>query len=410
MSLDISYIGFVSKIFSVFILNINNLKLFESYIILISLSLLIIFWFPNFKKPSYAVIYLIFIILITPMLTYYAMTDSPRPFIYLSSFGLFSVMLIIKFSKRIRFFYLEEGRTLLLFGSIIFSFYVFANLLVSGGFTRLNFDLEKVYEVREAYGNNRGPLMGYFLFWQAYSINTLLLAYFLYKKHKLMILISLSLQLLLFGMTGFKSFLFSPLLIIGIHYILNVKKTMKLFPYLALGSATVVALFYGLYTLTGDLLWASIFIRRFFFTPAHLHFIYYDFFQLNPKIMLSNSVLSFFIDNPYKDYNILHLISQHYFGKDIGVNVGYIGNAYANFGAFGVFLFSILLGFTLKFLDSISEKLPVSVAVSIIIIPSMAFINSGFFTVLMTHGFIFSCLCVWLLASKFVIKDKKTIQ
>ncbi|MBS4192606.1 oligosaccharide repeat unit polymerase [Bacillus sp. FJAT-49705] len=408
--LDFTYVNFVNPVYGGFALNLTNEKLIESYILTLLLSLLITVWFPKLKMPSYSVIYILFFILITPMLSYYAMADMPRKFIYMALLSLLIVMFIVKFSKNIKVFYILEGRTVLIAVLSLITLYVFANLIINGGFTRLSFNLADVYEVRDGYVESKGFLMGYFLTWQAYSVNTLLLAYFLYNKKRNPVIIVTIAQLLLFGMSGFKSYLYAPFLIFGIHFILNRIKVNRLFPYFAIGSIFIIMISYALFHYNGDILTPSIFIRRLFFVPAQLHFIYYDFFQENPFIMLSNSLLSFAIDNPYGEANILHLISNTYFGKEFGVNVGYIGNAYANFGFFGVILFSVFLGYTLKLLDSVSVRVPVSVSVSVIIIPAMAFVNSGFFTVLMTHGFLFSCIALWLLSSTLKAQDKQALS
>jgi len=94
---------------------------------------------------------------------------------------------------------------------------------------------------------------------------------------------------------------------------------------------------------------------------------------------------------------ITRVISWTYWGRDFGPNVGYLGDAFANFGFMGMFLFSMILGVFLRIVDSISRHLPANLIAAIIAVPAMALANSALFTSLLTHGFILSLIMIWLL-------------
>lgn len=409
--LDYTYINYVHVIYPEFTLIIKTSKVIESYALTWFLGFIVIKWFNQLKKPSYIVIYILLLNLFLPLFSFYSLSDSPRAFVYIAIASYLIVISFVRFGKSINLFYFLESKAILITCIIGISVIVFGNLVIGGGLSRLSLDLLKVYEVREQYLSNKGFMMGYFLPWSAYSINTLLISYFLYKKKKLAVVLILLFQLFLYATTGFKSYLFSPLLILLIHFALNKRKMTRLLPLLTFGFAIAIVYSYILYKVNGDILTASIFTRRNFFTPAQINFLYYDFFSENPFVMLSDSIFRLFIENPYGNITpVLYQVSEYYYGRQFGLNVGYIGNAFMHFGYIGVFLFSILLGLILKVIDSISNNLPISVTVSSIIIPSMAFVNSGFFTVLLTHGFLISCLLIWLLNSQETMKGRKIKQ
>jgi hypothetical protein len=404
-TLDYSYVNYVHIVYPEFPLFITTSKVIESYILTFVLGVIVIKLFNELKKPSYIVIYVLLLTFFIPLLSFFSLADASRPFLYLSLGGFLITLGFVKYSKPLKFSPLFEARSLLTFSIIAVTTIVFLNLLVGGGLSRISFDLLKVYEVREQYLSNTGFMMGYFLPWSAYSINTFLIAFFLYKNNKTGLIFVIFFQVFLYATTGFKSYLFAPLLIFVIHIGLNKWKVRKLLPFLTFGFIVVVVYAHLRYVLADDILTASIFTRRNFFSPAQISFLYYEFFSVNPFVYLSDSLFKLFIDNPYGTIiPVRYIVSEYFYGRQFGLNVGFIGNAFMNFGYFGIFLFSALLGLVLKTIDGISTDIPISVTVSSIIIPSMAFVNSGFLTVLLTHGFLISCLLIWLLNSSEIIR------
>jgi O-antigen polymerase len=61
-------------------------------------------------------------------------------------------------------------------------------------------------------------------------------------------------------------------------------------------------------------------------------------------------------------------------------------------------VFSIMLGLFMKVVDSFTTKLPTYFVGAIIAVPSMSLVNSGMFTVMLTHGFLFSVFIIWVLS------------
>jgi hypothetical protein len=273
--------------------------------------------------------------------------------------------------------------------------YVYGWLVLTGGLGRVNFDLLSVYEVRAEYVQRLGPFLGYFIPWQANVINILILCYGLHKRNLWLLGIAGVAQLLLFGMTGHKSFLLSPMLAVGVYFIWRRRNALF---YIFAGASVLVLASYVIFLATNNHLPPSLLIRRLFFVPAANHLIYYDFFSRpeNSFVMLSNSILAPFIQYPY-DAPIPIILARTYWGIDFWPNVGYLGDAFAQFGFVGMFLFSMILGVFLRILDSVGARLPTNLVAAMLATPAMAVTNSPLFTSLLTHGLIFSLVMLWLL-------------
>ena len=405
VTLDFTYVNYVDKFFheslsaGVFAFTENGtLRLLESYVIGLTLSIWLAASLYSRWRPSGIALLLYFVIVILPLSSLYGLTDASRAFFYAAA-GSFAVLMVVtELIPRVRLPHphlsmIHLGLTVILG----ICFYVYGWLILSGGLGRLNFDLLSVYEVRTEYVQRRAPFLGYFVPWQANVINILILCYGLHKRNLWLLGIAGVAQLLLFGMTGHKSFFLSPVLAIGIYFIWRRKNALF---YIFAGTSVLVLASYVLFLATNNHLPPSLLIRRLFFVPAANHLIYYDFFSQpeHPFVMLSNSILAPFIGYPY-DMSVTQVISWAYWGRGFSPNVGYLGDAFAHFGFMGMFLFSIILGLFLRVVDSVGSRLPANLVAAVMATSTMAFTNSGLFTSLLTHGLIPAVVSLWLLRS-----------
>ena len=395
--LDYVYIFYVAKYFpkEFSFVSIKAFRLSESYILTLILIFFLVYFFWQNSQPSGVIVLLYLLFVILPLLTLYGLSEAPGPFIYASLGSFIFLLLIAKLLPRVRL--RQPGIDIFIIGLIIFfviCLYVYGFLILSGGLSRISFDLSSVYQVRAEYSNYRVPLIGYFVPWQANVFNISLFCYALFKKSYWLLGIASVLQLLIFGMTNFKSFLLAPLLAVGIFIFWNRKNK---FLYIFLGASMFVLMAYSIFFISSNHMVPSLLIRRLFFVPASNHLKYYDFFSKpqNPFVLLSNSVLAPFIDYPY-DMPITRVISWEYWDRDFGPNVGFLGDAYAQFGFFGMFLFSFILGLFMRILDSVGGKLDNHLVAAMIAVPAMALVNSALFTTLLTHGFISALFVIWM--------------
>lgn len=406
-ALDFVYVTYIGKFFAsslggdLFVIDhIDSFRLIASYVIICVLYVCLTRFLGFHWRPSGIVLILYFSIVMVPLSSLYGLTNVSGVFFYTAA-G--SFILLIGTQQMLPKLKLPRPSPNIVYLGIatvlMISAYVYGWLMLTGGFERFNLRLSLVYEIRTLYKAKIGPFLGYLVPWQANVINITVLCLALHtKKRWLLVTLSIA-QLLLFGMTGHKSFLLVLLLVPSIYFVWS--KRNALF-YIFLGATALVLGSYVLFLVTGNHLFPSLLIRRLFFVPAANHFIYYQYFirPENPFVMLSNSIFSSFIHYPY-DAPLPVVIAQEYWGHDFWPNVGYLGDAFAQFGYVGMFLFSVILGFFLRIIDSLRAHLPSGFVAAVLAPSAAALTNSALLTSLVTHGLVPAMAMVWLLGGVF---------
>ncbi|RKY92952.1 hypothetical protein DRQ15_00820 [candidate division KSB1 bacterium] len=397
--LDFLYADYITKFYAYqgFQLHANSIfRFLQSYAIILILGAWLALALYQRRRPSGIVLALYFVVVMIPLSSLYGLADAPLPFVYAASACFTLVIAIFWFLPRVRV--PRPGRDLVYLGITTLlgmSLYTYGYLLLTGGLSRFSFDLLSVYAVRAEYAQTRGPFIGYFVPWQAHVFNIVLFCLGLLRRNRWLLSVAIFGQLLLFGMTGHKSFLLAPALTAGVYLIWQKKNFLSYI----LGGAFLLALgSYVLFLITGNEFVPSLFVRRLFFVPANLHVKYYEFFSQpeHPFYMLSDSILKPFIENPYGQ-PMVSVIAHAYWGREFWPDVGYLGDAYGNFGFLGMFLFSAILGVMLCIVDSIGSRLPPHFVAAMISMPAMAITESALFTSMLTHGLIPAVLVLWIL-------------
>jgi len=404
--LDFLYINYVHKFwgFPFAFHGINTLRLLESYAITLMLAIWLSSSLYRRWRPSGVALVLYFIVVMLPLTTLYGLAGAPPAFIYAAA-GSFAVLLVVtELLPKVKV--PRPSHNLLAMGALLLvgmSVYVYAMQLLSGGLSRLSFDLLSVYEVRAEFVQTRAPLMGYFIPWQGYVLNITLFCWGMARRKWWLVAAAVAASLFLFGMVGVKAYLFAPALAGGVYFLWH--RRHGLF-YVIGALAVLVIASYLSFLVSGNHLAPSLLVRRLFFVPAANHLIYYDFFSQpdHPFVMLSDSILEGFVPYPY-DMPMVRMIAWEYWGKDFGPNVGYLADAFAHFGFMGMFLFSMLLGLFLRMVDSVGARLPGNLVAAVVVVPAMALTNSALFTSLLTHGLILAVAVIWLLRG---VEERRT--
>ena len=99
--------------------------------------------------------------------------------------------------------------------------------------------------------------------------------------------------------------------------------------------------------------------------------------------------------SPYSE-KIPKLIGAQYYLNSYANN-GLFADAYSNLGVVGVFIMPILIVLALKILDYCSYDLDIRFCSAVIFISSYTLLSSSFFVVMLTHGFLLSCLIMYLI-------------
>jgi hypothetical protein len=284
-------------------------------------------------------------------------------------------------------------RVLLLIFGIVVTAYVYAALLAGGGFGRISFDLTAVYDVREEFLEQIAPLIGYLVPWQGYVLNPALMLFGLKRRSLLIGLLGLVLQLLLFGMTGFRAFLFIPFLVLAFYFFGHGRRLLVM---AIAGLLLVIGAALMLYVWLKNPLIPALLIDRVIVVPAEIHYWYYDFFGAHGQapLQLSQSILSG-LSTAHYSAPVPEVIGWKYLGSAASANVGLFGDAFANFGFAGCAIFALVFGLVLKVVDAAARDVEPRFAAALVAMPAFQLVNSGLLTTLLTHGLALAILILW---------------
>lgn len=274
-------------------------------------------------------------------------------------------------------------------------FVVYGGLLGTGGLERFNFNFRAVYGVREQYNEALLPGFGYLVPWAAYIVNIAFLIFFYAKKKWSLVLLTLAGQLILFGMTNFKSFLFVPFVALSIAAL---RERLSLSALLGVGITAALAAGLVIFSL-GEWMAISL-VRRAFFVPAAMHGIYFDYFSVAPSGMLSGTRFAGLFASPYGSTTVVELIADMYWGRKINPNVGWVGDAFAQFGWYGVFAYATILAGILKVADGLAGGIDqrCRAVEGLLVGPAIALFSSSLTAALLTHGLLVLLISLWALA------------
>jgi hypothetical protein len=404
ISLDLSYIFFVSPLFSYsgFIIDVTPIKYLESWLIYIFIIFILPHWL---KRPSDFFIIFLFFLVITPIISIYSLSNYPREDLYIVLCALF-LILFFKNGPLLRISSVKNSHQIALCAILIGITVVSSWMILSGGLQFFNLNLTRVYEFRADAGEviNEGP-MGYLNTWATKVFGPILLAYLLLMRKFYYAALVVVLHVFWFAVGGHKSVLFYPFIILFFFYWFKSNRALFFIP---LSMSIIIVLLFLFYLATEELFLPSLILRRVFFVPAYLLFSYYEFFGDNKFLYWSNSILSSYIDNQYL-VNSAQLIGQ-YLNTDANANNSFLATGYMHLGFFGVIFYSIIVGYTLRFLDSITaNKVPAWFSVSCLLVPLQAvFMSADLPTAFLTHGVLLSLLLLYFFTGrkKFLKKSR----
>jgi hypothetical protein len=394
ISLDLIYYFIISKVwgYDKMVLNFDFFKWIESNLLLFIVFLMMQ---KHASKVSSIMTWLLMIFSFVPMLTLYAAKGESRTYMYSVAFFWMIVCLLCR-TPSISLPSLKQRGIFFTIG--IFSLGLFGALLA---LIQLQpsidvLDPHRIYQIRAKYLQSDAIfLSGYIFNWLGYVVFPLFLAYFGIRKRWVETLMVLLLQLLLFSITGLKTFLFGSILLGGVLWVLHRRRPL-IWGTLGLTFGVVCGMIS--FWLLKDIWISCLLSQRTLFAPAQLSFFYHDFFSNHGLTYLSSHrIFRNFLEYPYS-LDPPHLISTLYFNKPFGsANNGILADGYMNFGLGGLVIWGILLSLLLKLLDSVSEGKNSKIAIAPILIPSViGLANSPLFTTLSTHGLMLGILFLWL--------------
>lgn len=384
-----------------FHLEINNIKFIQSLLITFILG----FFLPcKVKKPSDILIHIQFIFPVLPMIVIYTRSNQSILYITFVIFLLIIINLLTNF--KIIFSKIPKIKITKFSYQVIFiiaSFFILLTIFLIALLTNLkfvNFDLLRVYEFRSQITEILPRYFGYFYSMTSTVLIPTLLILSLYKKKYKLLPYIFILSILMFGLTSHKSVLFSPFLPIFIYFFVSWK-----YPIQKIILSCILIILINLFIFNNNIntLIPSLLVRRVYFVPALVNYLYYDFFSHNPKTLFADSKITLgLIEYPYQKTGAEIISNLIYPGSHGSANTGWLGSGYMNLGYSGMFLYSIIISFLFGCLNYVSNKMNnIAVPLSLVIIPFFTlFESSDLPTVLLNHGLILSFIILLIIPNK----------
>ncbi len=397
ISLDILYVIYISPayVYSGFLYKPNLQKYIVSFLLLIFMAKHIVS-FVKTNTVSSLIMLLLNLFYFVPAATLYSFAGFPDAyFLFFALYWIITMFLynIIPNFKLPRID-LQSSRILVI---AIFFILIIGSLIITGVYNnfRFNFSLDNVYDLRAEQKNMNLPTIVSYFQPIASAILPIAIVFTLINKQYLFALIFIIIDLLHFGFGGHKNTLFSLILAVVIFLFYN-KSMVKL----------IIAGFLGLNIISFvELILAKksymviYIIRRSMFVPNLISYQYYDFFSNHELLLLKNSILRRFgFVSPY-NMDIADMIGLLYHGYVTHANNGMCGDAFANFGWGGLLFFPLLLVVSFKLAEACAKNLNAKIILIFSVYYALSFVNGAFFSNLLTNGFIFASLFMYLLSS-----------
>lgn len=363
-------------------------------------------WMPlRLQRPSQIVYFFLYIWAYIPssIIPYYVLHISPMRILGLTlSLGAaFFLLSLFYRAPLLRIPSIRIPRQAYWVGIILFALLLYTATILQFGFTFRIVGIQDVYEIRSDYTpaiSQTGRFFRYMVPWLTSAINPFLIIHGLILKKPVLLLAGLVGQLFVYSLTGFKSALFSGPLILVLLIPLLFRG--RFFGVLLLWGSVIFLVLSHLMTATLSVVSLdALFLRRLLIVPGQLTAYYFEFFSSNPKALLGDSILKSVVQYPY-DATIPKVVASAYFVPTAHPNANIWADAFANFGYFGILLFTMLLGAALWVFDSIAREHDYRLKVLMLVMPAFSLSNTAFLTVMLTHGFILVILLIYFYPKK----------
>lgn len=269
----------------------------------------------------------------------------------------------------------------------------FISSIATGNLEFLNFDINRVYDFRREAYSSRSPVVEYIATNLVAVMLPLATVSSLNNRRYNQVFVIVLITVIIFGFTSHKSHLASSLFAISVYYI--VKKFGFVSFILSLGA--VVAFGVALHIVLPQFdLFGTMAIRRTFFVPAYVNYLYYDWFSVSGHYYWADSRISFGLTrNPY-GIGMPQLMMEIYSDADLtrvrntmgSLNTGFLGSGYGQAGYVGMLIYSILVAGMLKVGNRVAEKVGMLTAFAGMshYFLSIVFTSADFPTTLLSHG------------------------
>lgn len=286
--------------------------------------------------------------------------------------------------------------------SLFTLFCILLVMYISGRYTGFRFTLNiiDVYGIREEAASYNLPGLISYALSMAGNILAVLLAYWLVRRKYLICGILVFVYLFLFSIAGHKSLFFFLLIVLTCYFLFRpwMRRWLPAFASLA----TILGVLE--YRLAHSYLLAGVIFRRCMYVPVKLSEDYMTYFRDNPVTLFRNGILRHFFSNDVYSGNVANIIGAVNGDPNVFANNGLLGDLSSNLPVLlGLMLMPLILIICFRMLDATAKNLPEKLVISSCIYFAMSFSNSSWSTTLLSHGFLITCLLLYIFPKEEVL-------
>ncbi|XTZ16669.1 hypothetical protein ACQSSU_04560 [Micromonospora echinospora] len=275
---------------------------------------------------------------------------------------------------------------------IILSALVYLYMALTATFEFRLVALTSVYELRAEYQDRiaaDGPLLAYLVRLQGNVVNPLLIAWGLTRRRWGLLAFGVLGQVPIFSVTGYKLILLSAPVIVLIVLVFRYRPR-PLGAGLLYGVVLTILASLALDRMADTILYTQVFANRLLITPGVLTAAHVMVFEQIDKAQWSHAFLSPFLDYPH-DLLPDRLVGAVMYGMpEVTGNANLFGDGYSNLGYPGIFIEAAVLVVLLWLLDGAASHLPIRISGAVLLIPTLALVNSSVFTSILSHGLLYA--------------------
>lgn len=261
-----------------------------------------------------------------------------------------------------------------------------------GGLAYINFDMESVYEFRDISAANMPAIFGYVFSNVANVLIPSSIVLALHLRSKALAITGVASGIFLFGMSHHKSVVFVALMVFGLYIVMKRVKSpplMALLPVSLIAVCAIEIIYYQYMAPSRHVGFITSYImRRTLLVPPMLDVAAVELFSETAKYYWSTSRLGLGIaSNPHGLAAPFLMGTVIFNDTSMSANPGNIGSGYSNAGLFGVFLYSIVTGLVISFINAVGNKVghqivaAISTPVILIVLTS-----TDLTTAILSHG------------------------
>jgi hypothetical protein len=379
-------------------------------------SLLPLAWMPvHHVRPTVVIYWLIYLLTYIPMLVgvgFAAYFDANANLMFslacaLSFFlnGVFYFMPVVQMQRP----FLNLSNFWVVYSIIALSFVGYIFYVYRGNLSFVNpFDVN-LYDKRASGSNlGKGTGVGYPIMWSAGAFFPFILAYGIYYKNRMLLLLSIVGYVYLFLTQADKAFLFQFIWVLMMFQFM--KRTKLVGQYFGLVFGGITTILTALYVFGDELMKLAVFpicttiFVRLTGVSAFTSTIYYNFFEdsTNPYTYFSHvNVFNKFITYPYDDMIGKVVASTISTNPDFNANANYfITDGLCSMGLWGIPIAGLLCGLVLHAIDSVANRHDLRFATMVITYSSVNIMNASIFTSVLSGGLIWIFLFFLLMKPK----------